>query len=104
MIYQLLFYFLLTAIIEFVIVFLIIRKNFLKILFYVLLINLFTWPLANLFFGLEFNFFIIELGVIFTESILIMLLFQIRYKKAILISLFVNIITALISFILMIIT
>lgn len=87
-------YFVLTFVIEFFVVYFFIRKDYLKVLFYVFLINLFTWPLANLFYGFGANFYFIEFCVFLAESVLIMLLFQVKYKKALLISFIANLLTA----------
>jgi len=90
--------FILTFFIEFIIILLILKKDLKKILFYVFLINLFTWPLANLAFSYSLNFYFIELIVILVESILITLLLKLKYVKSLLISFLANFVTALISF------
>ena len=70
-----------------------------KVLLYTFLINLFTWPIANIIFGIGVNFFIIELIVIFVESFLIMLLFKTSLCKSFSASLVANIITSLMTYI-----
>lgn len=89
----------LTITIEFFILWLFIKNQTQKIILYSALINLFTLPLATYsYYNLINNIYIIELGVIFVESFLIMILLQIKYKKALLISTIANTVTALIGF------
>jgi len=87
--------FLLTFLIELAIFWIFIRKNHGETLFYVLLINAFTWPLANLIYGFWQDFILIELGVFIAEGFLIALLFELDYKKAFLLSFVANFISAL---------
>ncbi len=90
----------LTIIIEYVVVWFFVRKNPLRIFLYVVLINSVTQPLANYFYQNAFNnFWLIELMVVLAESVLIMWLLEIKYKKAIIISLSANFVTALVSLI-----
>ncbi len=89
--------FLLTFIIELIIYFIFIRDKKLNIVLYCLLINLFTWPLANLIYGFWANFWLIELCVFLIEFILIKILFNISWKRAITISLIANLISASLS-------
>ena len=90
-----------TIIVEFVIIWFFIRKAPLKLLLYSLLINSFTLPIATYsYLNILNNIYFIELSVILAESLLIMLLLKINYKKAFLISLVANFITALIGFLL----
>jgi len=87
-----------TIIFEFIIIWIFIRKKPLKILLYSTLINSLTLPIAT--YGYQNilkNFYVIEILVIFTESILIKLLLRIKYTKALLISFIANFITALIG-------
>ena len=93
----LLFNFLLTFIIELFILYLCLRKDYFKITFYVLLINLFSWPLANWIYGFWYNLLFIELGVFFIEGVLIMLLFELNWKKAFIISFVANFVSALVG-------
>lgn len=95
---NLIFYFILTVLFEFVIVSFFIKKNYIQLFIYVLLINLFTWPIANFLYGIYFNFYFIEIGVILIESILLMLLLKIKYTKSLLISFLANLASALMSF------
>jgi hypothetical protein len=97
MIWIYLFSFIITVLVEFVIIFFLLkeRKN---LFYYVLLINLVTWPLANLAYIFGGNFYLIELNVILAEAILIMLLFRKKYVFSLGISFIANLITALMSF------
>lgn len=87
-----------TIIVEFLILYIILKNSPFKILFYSLLINSLTLPVATYIYqNLLENLFIIEIFVIIAESILIMVLFKIDYKKALIISIIANGITALIG-------
>jgi len=90
---------LITIIIEFVVYFIIVRKNPQELLLYSVLINSFTNPLANIANGFLSNFLLIEAIVIIVEILLINALFKIDYKKAALISVLANIVSAIIPFI-----
>jgi len=92
--------FLLTFIIELIIFYLFFRKNYLKTAFYVLFINLFTWPIANLIYSVWPFLFFIEMGVLIIEGFFIMLLFKFNWKKAFLISFVANFISSLVGLIL----
>ena len=87
--------FLITFILELIIFYVFIRKNYFKTLCYVLLINLFTWPIANFIYSVWQNIFIIEIGVFIIEGILIMLMFELKWRKAFLISFITNLISFL---------
>ena len=93
--YYLLLGFFLTLLFELIISFFFI-KNKKNLIFYILLINLFTWPIAN-FISLYINIIIIEGGVIFTESFLLMFLFNLRYKNSLILSLLNNIVSYLVG-------
>ena len=89
---------LLTIIIEFIVFWFIIKDKALKLFFYSAIINSFTQPFGTYFYqNLFVNFYVVELLIFFVESFLIQLLFKINYKKAILVSLLTNSITAIIS-------
>lgn len=98
-----------TIAVEYVVYVLFFRKDFLKLLFYAVLINLFTHPLAYYFYNYltspesssAFNiyFLIVELVVFLAETVLIMILFKIDLKKAVLLSFLSNLTTALLSFV-----
>lgn len=94
--------FALTFLVEYFIIWLFLRKQFsgkkLVLLGYVFLINLFTWPLANFIFIVFGGFWMIELGIILAESYLIVLLMDIKFRKALLIAFVANTVTALLSF------
>lgn len=92
-----LFYFLITFLLEFLIVLLFLRKNFFEISSRVFLINLFTWPLANLAYGSGFNFYVVEFCVFVVEAILLMSLLEVKFVRALLISLVANLLTALVN-------
>jgi len=91
---------LLTILFELLIYFLFFRKKFKfkEIALYVFLINLFTWPLANLFYPLM-GFFV-EIFVFIFEAILIFFLFEEKWHKSILISFIANFLTFILGFIL----
>jgi len=83
--------FVVTFILEFLIVWAFIRKDVRKIALYTLLINLFTWPLANLF--SSYGAVAVETGVTIIESILIMLLFEKKYLMSLLVSFVANLVS-----------
>jgi len=89
----------LTFLIELGIVFLFIRKSFWKIALYTFLINLLTWPIANLIIGFTgfIYYLFVEIGVFLIESVLLMFLLKIKYPKALLISFIANLLSALIG-------
>ena len=87
--------FFLTLIIELIVFILVFRKNYLRLIIYVLLINLFTWPIANLVYAFWPNLIIIELAVVLIESFLIKILLETSYKKALIISFIANFISFL---------
>lgn len=93
-----LFAFFLTFIFEFIIYLFFIKEKKKEIFCYCFLINLFTWPLANLFFDFIKLFLVVELSVFIVEFILIKYLFNINWKRAVIISLIANLVTALLSF------
>lgn len=90
----------LTILIEFLIYLLFIRKNILNLFLFSVLINSFTNPIAN--FAYDYiNFFIIEAAAILVEIFLIKALLKISYKKAILISIIANVVSASLGFVLL---
>ncbi|MDO8517325.1 MAG: hypothetical protein Q7S33_04320 [Nanoarchaeota archaeon] len=96
--------FLSTFFIELIVYFTLIKKEVKEnIILYCFLINAFTWPLANLFYGFFNLFWIIELGVFLVEFVLIKSLFRIEWKKALLISFIANLITTFIGYLWMVI-
>jgi hypothetical protein len=87
-----------TVVIEFSIIWIFLKKDILKLFVYAFLINSFTLPIATYAYqNIINNFYLIEALVIFAESILIMLLSNIKYSKAVLISFTANFITSIIS-------
>ena len=109
-----LWFLLLTIVVEIVIVLFILRKKPLHLILYVILINCLTWPLAFIIFvmssstlyvitsglGIEIliNFFLIEIAVFIVEAVLIKLLIEIKFRRALFIAFVANIVTALMSF------
>jgi len=90
-----------TVIIEFLIYLVVIRKKVWNLLLYAVLINVFTVPLAYLFYGMYPSlFFFIEFVVFLVEAFLIGKLFEIKWTKAALISLVANFITMMIGIVL----
>jgi len=90
---NLFFYLIFTIILEFIVYIITIRKKTILLLIYCFLINLFSWPLANLFYGIYGLFWAIEIGVFITESVLVKYLLNISWKKAIIVSFIANLIT-----------
>lgn len=80
----------LTVIIEFAVFLAVFRKNPKQLLFYSVLINSFTNPLANLAFSISGNFLLIEFAVFLAEIFLIRELFETNLKKAFIVSLLAN--------------
>ncbi|MFT4304763.1 MAG: hypothetical protein ACMXX8_01600 [Candidatus Woesearchaeota archaeon] len=99
--------FLILLILEFIIVYLFFRKNhsLYNILLLVLLINLFTWPLANSLFAMfktVLFLIILEILIITTEAIFIKFILKTNYKKAFIVSFLANIASFVIGSILLI--
>lgn len=89
--------FILTFLIELIIFYIFLRRDYIKTAGYVLLINLFSWPLANLFYNSFNHLLVVELGVFIVEGFLIMLLFEFSWKKSFLLSLVANFISAFVG-------
>jgi len=87
----------LTILIEFVVLWIAFRRP-LRMLGYSALINSLTLPAAYII-DTFLGFYITEVIVFIAEIFLIKLLLQSTYKKAIIVSLIANLITALISFV-----
>jgi hypothetical protein len=82
---------LLTILTEFAVYLLLLRESPQKLLLYSILINSFTNPLFNYIYNFEIHqLYPLEMGVALTESILIMLLAEVSYPRALLISLAAN--------------
>lgn len=89
----------LTLFIEFIVIWLFIRKEPLKLLFYSFLINSITLPLATFsYLYLYPSFLLTETLVFLVETVLLKILLEIDYPLALSISLVANIITALLGF------
>ncbi len=90
----------LTIIIEFIILFIFIKKNPFRLLLYSLLINSITLPVATYFY-LAFRSYlgIIEILVFLTESLLLKWFLKVEYKRALLISFVANLTTFLLGLI-----
>lgn len=89
--------FLITFIAELAIYLIFIKEKKSKIILYCFLINLFTWPLANIIYRIYGLFLAIESGVFLAEWALIFLMFKIDWKKAGLVSFIANLITAILG-------
>ena len=70
------FFLLLTINIEFIILYLFFKKDWKLVLFYTVLINCFTWPLAILLVAIGISFLGVEAGVVLVESIFLKFLLQ----------------------------
>jgi len=91
-----------TIFLELIIYFLWFRKGLAEVFKWVVLINLFTVPLANFVYGEFFNyhelgFIVIELGVVLVEAYLIKELFSIKLWKAGILSLVANLVSAIVG-------
>ena len=93
-------YFLITIIVELPVIYYLTKIKFKEAIVYSFLINSFTWPLAMIAYHLEFNFYLIEVLVALTESILLLALIQKNYLKLVITTLIMNAITAALSFLL----
>lgn len=91
--------FVLTIVPEFFVVWFFIKKNVKTVLLYTFLINLFSWPLAAFIALFGLNILIIEAGVVLVESILIMLLFKVKYPRSLLISFAANLVSFVLGYI-----
>lgn len=97
--YEFIFLWILTVCVEFLIIWLFIRKEPIKLLFYALLINSITLPLATYsYYFLYSSFILTETAVFLVETVLLKLLLKIDYPRALSIALVANIITALLGF------
>jgi len=87
-----------TVLVEFIIVAALVRKDYLKIFFYFVLINSFSFPIANYFYQCVLsNLLIIEVSVFLVEIPLIKLLLETKFYEALLLSLAANIASALLG-------
>ena len=89
---------LVTVAAEFLILWLLTRKPPLKVLVYSILINSVTQPISTyVYMNLPGLLWVIELGVVLVESVIIMLLFRLKYRRALLFSLAANAATTLLG-------
>jgi hypothetical protein len=92
---------LLTVVIEFIIIWAFIRDKPLKLLFYSFLINSFTLPIATYsYINIISNWLIVEICVTLAESVILKLLLETKYRNALLISTAANSATALLGLLL----
>jgi hypothetical protein len=89
----------LTIIIEATIFCLFLRKNYLRIIGYSAVINLFTWTIANFIYGFWNHLAVIEFFVFICEAFLIIFLFNLNWKKSFLLSFIANFISAFLGLI-----
>ncbi len=88
----------LTILIEFIIIWIFIRENPEKLLFYSLIINSITLPLATFIYIYFFhNFLLMEMSVFLVETFLLKIILELNYEKAVLISLIANFVSALVG-------
>jgi len=93
---------LLTILVEYAVLLLLVRKDPLQLLLYSVLINSFTNPLFNYLYNYELHqLYPLEMMVVLVEGILIALLMQVSYARALLISLAVNAASLLVGLLLM---
>jgi len=98
---QLMLAWLITIVVEFFIYLFFIKKNPLKLFLYSALINSITVPLATYgYLNVLNNIFFMELIITLVESVLIMSLLKLNYKKALFISITANLVTTIIGFLL----
>jgi hypothetical protein len=87
-----------TIILEFLVFWIFIREYPAKIFLYSVLINSFTLPLALYsYYNLIPHLLVVESLVVLSESFLIMLLFEVKYFKALIMSLVANLATAVVG-------
>ncbi|MBZ2166799.1 hypothetical protein [Methanobacterium spitsbergense] len=89
----------LTVIIEFIIIWILVKDNPWLLLLYSVIINSLTLPIATYsYINLLPNIYLVEITVIIIESILLMFLLKIKYPKALMISAAANTVTAFIGY------
>jgi hypothetical protein len=91
--------FVVSFLVEWVIVSLILWKLNRKVFGIVFLINLFTWPIANFFYGIGLNLLVIEVAVTILEAILLVILLRVKYLRAAITSLVANVVSTLLGYI-----
>jgi hypothetical protein len=93
---------LLTILVEYAVLLLLVRKDPLQLLLYSVLINSFTNPLFNYLYNYELHqLYHLEMMVVLVEGILIALLMQVSYARALLISSSANLASLLVGLLLM---
>jgi hypothetical protein len=96
----LIFFPIVTILIEFFVLLLFIRKPLSTTLLYTTIINLTTWFPANYFYQKNSTYFLpTEFIVFLSESLLIIFFFKTKYKKALLLSFIANLLTASLTFV-----
>ncbi len=89
---------LLTILTEYAVYLLIVRRDPFQLLLYSVLINSFTNPLFNYLYNYQFHdLYPLEMATVLVESILIALLMEVRFPKALLISLTANLASLLVG-------
>ncbi len=91
--------FVISFLVEWVIVSLILWRLNKKVFGIILLINLFTWPIANFFYGIGLNLLLIEVAVTILEAILIVILLRVKRLRAAIASLVANAVSTLLGYI-----
>lgn len=91
--------FAITIISELLIVWLFTKKSIGSLAGYIFIINLFTWPLANIANG-YIGFYATEAIAVLIESILFMLLLKMGHSKALLVSFTANAVSVTIGYVL----
>ncbi len=88
----------LTIIIEYLVFLWFIKKDYLNLFLYSLIINSITLPAGTYLIWHGWSFFVVEMGIFIAETILIKFLLKQRWREALKISLAANGITSLLSF------
>lgn len=100
--YNLIIPWIITIFVEFIIIWLFIRREPAKLLFYSLLINSITLPLATYSYLYIFpNLILTEAGVILAETVLLKLILNISYRQSLIISAVANITSAMLGIIIL---
>jgi hypothetical protein len=87
-----------TVAAEFLILWLLTRQPPLRVLVYSILINSMTQPIATyIYMNLHGLLWVVEFGVVLVESALIMLLFRLKYRRALFFSVAANSATTLLG-------
>lgn len=92
--------FVITIVLELPIIWLFTKKKICSLTGYIFIINLFTWPFANIAHD-YLNLYAVETLVVMTESVLFMLLLKLKYSKALFVSFIANLVSAVIGYVLL---